>query len=172
MGKTPHGHRRIFQCIIVNVKGKRISNNPRSKNLPYQPAMKHNHNHDNASAHWCPSALNSPIRRPRPSVSPARSTIGSPRPRRCIPPASATGGRKPPSRPAPTNTASWWTANGCPIRWRAESVPNPFGGRNSILHVAHSPAAAHLADAENLPLKKTNKLKTKKYEQTNTSNQQ
>jgi len=40
----------------------------------------------------------------------------------------------------------------------AESVANPYGGRNSILHVAISPAAAHLADAENLPLKKeTNK---------------
>jgi hypothetical protein len=40
-----------------------------------------------------------------------------------------------------------------------ESVPNPFGGRNSILKVASSPAAAHLADAENLPLKKQNKQK-------------
>jgi 1,4-alpha-glucan branching enzyme len=40
-----------------------------------------------------------------------------------------------------------------------ESVPNPFGGRNSILKVAGSPQAAHLADAENLPLKKQNKLK-------------
>jgi 1,4-alpha-glucan branching enzyme len=43
-----------------------------------------------------------------------------------------------------------------------ESVPNPFGGRNSILKVATSPAAAHLADAENLPLKNTNQTKTKK----------
>jgi len=34
-----------------------------------------------------------------------------------------------------------------------ESVPNPFGGRNSILRVATSPEAAHLADAENIPLK-------------------
>ena len=34
-----------------------------------------------------------------------------------------------------------------------ETVPNPFGGRNSILHVARSPEAAHLADAGNLPLK-------------------
>jgi 1,4-alpha-glucan branching enzyme len=33
-----------------------------------------------------------------------------------------------------------------------ESVANPFGGRNSILHVATSPEAAHLADAEKLPL--------------------
>ena len=40
-----------------------------------------------------------------------------------------------------------------------ESVPNPFGGRNSILIVASSPAAAHLADAANLPLKNENKTK-------------
>ena len=40
-----------------------------------------------------------------------------------------------------------------------ESVANPFGGRNSILKVANSPAAAHLASAENLQLKKQNKQK-------------
>jgi 1,4-alpha-glucan branching enzyme len=34
-----------------------------------------------------------------------------------------------------------------------ESVPNPFGGRNSVLKVAGSPEAAHRDDAENLPLK-------------------
>ena len=38
-----------------------------------------------------------------------------------------------------------------------ETVSNPFGGRNSILKVADSPEAAHLADAENLPLKNANK---------------
>src|SRR5271154_4065953 len=43
-----------------------------------------------------------------------------------------------------------------------ESVANPFGGRNSILTVASSPKAAHLADAENLPLKNANKPKTQK----------
>jgi len=43
-----------------------------------------------------------------------------------------------------------------------ETVANPFGGRNSVLTVAGSPAAAHLADAENLPLKNTNKPKTQK----------
>jgi 1,4-alpha-glucan branching enzyme len=37
-----------------------------------------------------------------------------------------------------------------------ESVANPFGGRNSILHVAISPEAAHLANAENYPLKTEN----------------
>ena len=34
-----------------------------------------------------------------------------------------------------------------------ESVPNPFGGRNSILRVATSPETAHLADIANIPLK-------------------
>jgi len=42
-----------------------------------------------------------------------------------------------------------------------ETVPNPFGGRNSILKVASSPEAAHRADAANLPLKNANK-KTQK----------
>jgi 1,4-alpha-glucan branching enzyme len=37
-----------------------------------------------------------------------------------------------------------------------ETVPNPFGGRNSLLKVADSPEAARLADAEQLPLKNTN----------------
>jgi 1,4-alpha-glucan branching enzyme len=40
-----------------------------------------------------------------------------------------------------------------------ETVSNPFGGRNSILKVADSPEAAHLADAENLPLLNANKQK-------------
>ena len=37
-----------------------------------------------------------------------------------------------------------------------ESVPNPFGGKNSILKVASSPEAAHRADAVNIPLTNTN----------------
>ena len=40
-----------------------------------------------------------------------------------------------------------------------ETVPNPFGGVNSILKVTNSPEAAHLADAEILPLKNANKQK-------------
>jgi 1,4-alpha-glucan branching enzyme len=38
-----------------------------------------------------------------------------------------------------------------------ETVPNPFGGRNSVLKVANSPEAAHPASAANLPSKNTNK---------------
>jgi hypothetical protein len=41
-----------------------------------------------------------------------------------------------------------------------ETVPNPYGGRNSIRTVADSPEAAPLADAEKLPLKNANKQKT------------
>ena len=42
-----------------------------------------------------------------------------------------------------------------------ETVPNPFGGKNSILNVATSSQAAHLAAAANLPLKNANKPKTR-----------
>jgi 1,4-alpha-glucan branching enzyme len=49
-----------------------------------------------------------------------------------------------------------WTPD--PRAW--DSVPNPFGGRNSILQVASSPEAAHLADAENTPLKNSPREKT------------
>jgi hypothetical protein len=40
-----------------------------------------------------------------------------------------------------------------------ETVPNPFGGRNSVLNVASLPEAAHLADAETLLLKNATKQK-------------
>jgi len=52
-----------------------------------------------------------------------------------------------------------------------ESVPNPFGGRNSVLTVTVSLAPVQSAGPENLSLKKTNQTKTEKYEQTNTSRQ-
>jgi 1,4-alpha-glucan branching enzyme len=45
-----------------------------------------------------------------------------------------------------------------------DHVPNPFGGTNSVLMVASSPEAAHLADAVALPLKNVNKPKTRKIE--------
>ena len=37
-----------------------------------------------------------------------------------------------------------------------ESVPNPFGGRNSLLRVTHSPAASPFGDAERLGPEGTN----------------
>lgn len=36
-----------------------------------------------------------------------------------------------------------------------ETVPNPFGGRNSVLRVCNSPEATHLTDAEHVPFKIT-----------------
>lgn len=42
------------------------------------------------------------------------------------------------------------------------SVPNPFGGQNSLLTVAASPSAGHRAAAVTLPLKNENKPKSKK----------
>jgi 1,4-alpha-glucan branching enzyme len=43
-----------------------------------------------------------------------------------------------------------------------ETVPNPFGGRNSVLKVAFPPAAASPAASANLPVKNSNKQKTQK----------
>ncbi len=43
-----------------------------------------------------------------------------------------------------------------------ETVSNPFGGRNSVLQVAISPAVAHRAAAATLPLKNDNKTKSNK----------
>ena len=129
--------------------------------------MKHNHDHGRshddghgASPQLVPVRFEYTHPRPKPSVS------------RLVQPLAAGSQdaaflrrghwwKETPSPPAPMNTASWWTANGCPIPAATESVANPFGGRNSILHVARSPESAHLADAENLPLKNTNKQKTK-----------
>jgi hypothetical protein len=37
-----------------------------------------------------------------------------------------------------------------------ESIPNPFGGRNSILTVFSSPETGHLAEAQSMPLKNIN----------------
>ena len=40
-----------------------------------------------------------------------------------------------------------------------ETVPNPFGGRNSILKVDGSPEAAHRTDGMDLPMKPSTKPK-------------
>jgi 1,4-alpha-glucan branching enzyme len=45
-----------------------------------------------------------------------------------------------------------------------ETVPNPFGGRNSVLKVAISTEASHLANAEHEPLKVTSQQRSEQYE--------
>jgi len=125
--------------------------------------MKHNHNHDNAA-----SPLLMPVRFE--FTSPTAKTV-------CI--AGTFNQWQPEAKTLHSSGAgNWWKETSlapgtyeyclvvdgqwiCDPRAR-ESVPNPFGGRNSILTVADSPEAKHLADAENLPLKNINKNKTQK----------
>ena len=124
--------------------------------------MKHNHNHDNAVG---------------PQLVPVRFEFTHPTAKTvCI--AGTFNQWQPEAKTLHSSGAgNWWketslapgTYEYCLVvdgKWicdpRAfESVPNPFGGRNSILTVADSPEAKHLADAENLPLKNINKNKTK-----------
>jgi 1,4-alpha-glucan branching enzyme len=126
-----------------------------SNNLP---PMKHNHNHDNA-----PSTQLVPVRFE--FTNPTAKTV-------CI--AGTFNHWQPEAKTLHSSgVGNWWketvlapgTYEYCLVvdgKWMPdphakESVPNPFGGRNSILTVAGSPEAAHLADAENLPLKNANK---------------
>lgn len=126
--------------------------------------MKHNHNHDNA-----PNA--------GPQLVPVRFEFTHPTATTvCI--AGTFNHWRPEAKTLHSSgVGNWWketllapgTYEYCFVvdgRWipdplAHETVANPFGGRNSVLNVASSPAAAHRADAENLPLKnatnKTNK---------------
>jgi 1,4-alpha-glucan branching enzyme len=122
--------------------------------------MKHNHNHDN-------------VRRAGPQPVPVRFEFTNPTATTvCI--AGTFNHWRPEAKTLHSSgTGHWWhettLAPGiyeyCLVvdgKWMPdphakESVPNPFGGRNSILTVASSPEAAHRADAENLPLQNLNK---------------
>jgi 1,4-alpha-glucan branching enzyme len=122
--------------------------------------MKHNHNHDNA-----PNTQLLPVRFE--FTNPTAKTVSL---------AGTFNHWQPEAKTLHSSgVGNWWketslapgTYEYCIVvdgKWipdplAKESVPNPFGGRNSILRVATSPEAAHLADAENLPLKNTNKQK-------------
>jgi 1,4-alpha-glucan branching enzyme len=150
---------------------------PKSKaNHPDEsPAMKHNRNHDNSR-----SADTQLVSVRFEFTHPTATTV-------CI--AGTFNQWQPEAKTLhPAGGGRWWketalapgTYEYCLVvdgQWMPdplakETVPNPFGGRNSILKVASSPEAAHRDDATNLPLKNANKQKNKKYEQTNTSNQQ
>jgi 1,4-alpha-glucan branching enzyme len=125
--------------------------------------MKHNHNHDNAAD-------------PGPQLVPVRFEFTCPTAKSvCL--AGSFNGWQPEAKTLHSSGAgNWWketalapgTYEYCLVvdgHWMPdphakESVANPFGGRNSLLQVAGSPAAAHLTDAENLPLtKETNQEK-------------
>ncbi|MGO8765071.1 MAG: glycogen-binding domain-containing protein [Limisphaerales bacterium] len=124
--------------------------------------MKHNQNHDNV---------------PGPTLRPVRFEFSHPTAKSvCL--AGTFNHWKPEAKTLhSTGVGQWWketflapgTYEYCLVvdgQWmpdpRArESVPNPYGGRNSILTVASSPMAAHLTDAEHLPLKNENERKIK-----------
>ena len=126
--------------------------------------MKHNHNHDNAPSPGVP-------------LMPVRFEFTHPTAKSvCV--AGSFNRWQPEAKTLHSSgVGNWWketllapgTYEYCLIvdgHWipdpsAAESVPNPFGGRNSILKVATSPVAAHLADAEHLPLKKETKQRSK-----------
>ena len=125
--------------------------------------MKHNHNHDNAQS---------------PQLMPVRFDYTNPTAKSvCV--AGCFNNWQPETKTLHSSGAgNWWketslapgTYEYCLVvdgKWipdpkARETVANPFGGRNSILTVANSPTAAHLADAENLPLKNANKPKKQK----------
>ena len=124
--------------------------------------MKHNHNHDNAPS----TALQlQPVRFE--FTHPTATTV-------CV--AGSFNHWQPESKTLhPSGVGHWWKETAlAPGRYEyclvvdgqyipdpvaKETVANPFGGRNSVLTVASSPEAAHLAAAENTPLKNANKKK-------------
>ncbi len=116
--------------------------------------MKHNHNHDNAPNAPLVSVLFE-------YANPTAATVGI---------AGTFNDWQPGTKLLHSSGAgNWWKKTALPPgtyeyclvvdgKWipdplARESVPNPFGGRNSILRVASSLEAAHLVDAENVPLK-------------------
>jgi 1,4-alpha-glucan branching enzyme len=119
-------------------------------------AMKHNHNHDNAQNVGLKLV---PVRFE--FTSPTAKTVSL---------AGSFNHWQPEAKTLHSSGAgNWWKETAlapgsyeyCLVvdgQWMpdpraTESVANPYGGRNSVLHVASSPEAAHLAAAENLPLK-------------------
>ena len=127
--------------------------------------MKHNHNHDN-------------LHSGNPQLVPVRFEFTHPTAKTvCI--AGTFNQWRPEAKTLhSTSDGHWWKETNLPPgtyeyclvvdgQWMPdpkarESVPNPFGGRNSILTVADSPEAKHLDDAEKLPLKNINQQKKQK----------
>ncbi len=127
--------------------------------------MKHNHNHDN-------------VRNPAPQQIPVRFEFTDAT-ATAVSVAGTFNNWNPGAKSMNSSgVGNWWketslspgTYEYCLVvdgKWipdplARESVPNPFGGRNSVLVVASSPQLAHLANAENIPLKITTKSNTKK----------
>src|ERR1035437_310321 len=126
-------------------------------------AMKHNHNHDN-------------VKSDGPQLEPVHFEFTHP-PARAVYIAGTFNDWQPGTKPMhPMGDGHWLKETALPPgtyeyclvvdgQWMPdplarETVPNPFGGMNSVLKLASSPEAAHLADAETLLLKNATKQKT------------
>jgi hypothetical protein len=153
-GITPHSPREFSVALSsagMEKSGQRL--------IHYQTAriyMKHNHNHDNQNT--------------GPQLVPVHFEFTHPTAKTvCI--AGTFNNWRPEAKTLHSSgVGNWWketvltpgTYEYClvvdglwmPDPLARESVPNPFGGRNSILKVLGSPQAAHLVDAESIPLKK------------------
>ncbi|HVU08980.1 MAG TPA: glycogen-binding domain-containing protein [Verrucomicrobiae bacterium] len=122
--------------------------------------MKHNHNHDNA-----PIVQLVPIRfeftHPTATTVCLAGTFNRWQPESKILHSSGVGHWWKETTLAPGTYEYCFIVDGqwMPDPLAKESVPNPFGGRNSILKVANSTEAAHRADANDLPLKNANQQK-------------
>ena len=127
--------------------------------------MKHNHNHDNAPS---PGLQLQPVRfeftHPTAASVCIAGTFNHWKPEAKTLHSSGEGHWWKETMLAPGSYEYCFVVDGqyIPDPLALETVANPFGGRNSILKVASSPAAAHLAAAENLPLKNTNQQNKKK----------
>jgi 1,4-alpha-glucan branching enzyme len=123
--------------------------------------MKHNHNHDNA-----PSSQLVPVRfeftHATAKIVCVAGTFNHWQPEAKTLHSSGVGHWWKETALAPGSYEYCFVVDGewIPDPLARESVANPFGGRNSVLTVASSPAAAHLANAEILPLKNANQPKT------------
>lgn len=127
--------------------------------------MKHNHNHDNAPV---PQLQLQTVRFE--FTHPTATTV-------CV---AGTFNNWLPEKKTlhSTGIGNWWKETALPPgvyeyclvvdgQWMpdplvTETVPNPFGGRNSILRLSSSPELTHLAAAEHTPFKKQPSTKNKK----------
>ncbi len=123
--------------------------------------MKHNRNHDNTPAHTTSDPQRVPVhfefKDPQATTVCLAGTFNHWQPDGKTLHSSGVGHWWKETTLAPGTYEYCFVVDGkwMPDPLARETVPNPFGGRNSILKVASSPEAAHRADAENLPLKNT-----------------
>jgi 1,4-alpha-glucan branching enzyme len=155
---TPHSTRKVPGALWRWEMER--SSKSRARHPDESPTMKHNKNHDN-------------VKSDGPQLEPVRFEFTHPTAATiCI--AGTFNNWQPEAKPMhPLGNGRWLKETVLPPgnyeyclvvdgRWipdplAKETVPNPFGGMNSLLKVASSPEASHLANAEHLRLTNKNK---------------